>query len=121
MLTRFAEHAFSITGNEGKEGIAVVPGEDPEERLDTADDKPVRILNGFAIYSPSQGFELVSLSRLNDGSKQEDFEAIGYVSPAFVNEEDADQDDDDDDRNLRSRWSTTRLECYSIDYTRFHE
>ncbi|TFK90087.1 hypothetical protein K466DRAFT_661043, partial [Polyporus arcularius HHB13444] len=117
------KHALSITGNEGKEGIAVVPGEDPEERLDTADGEPVRILNGFAIYNPSQGFELVSLSCLNDGSKQVDFEAIGYVSPAFVNEEDADQDDDDDDdnRDLHSRWRTTRLECYSIDYTRFHE
>ncbi|KAI0718349.1 S-adenosyl-L-methionine-dependent methyltransferase [Cerioporus squamosus] len=117
-------HTFSITGKETREsGTAVVPGEDPDERLDASDDKPLRILNRFAIYDPSQSFELVPLSRLHDGSGKPDLEAVGYVSPAFVNEEDADQEDDldDDCPDVGSLWRTTTLFCYSIDYTQLYE
>ena len=119
---RGSEHVCLITGAEASEDQAFVPGEDPEERLDAVDNNPVRILNHFAIFDPSRAFEFVSLTQL-DGSEKSDFQAVGYVSPAFVNEEDADQDDDvDDDRpDPQLRWRTTKILSYSIDYTQNNE
>ncbi|RPD65262.1 S-adenosyl-L-methionine-dependent methyltransferase [Lentinus tigrinus ALCF2SS1-6] len=121
-LTALPEHVCNITGTEAREGEALVPGEDPEERLDTVDDEPVRILNDFAIFDPSRGFNYVPLDHRNASGKAE-IEAVGHVSPAFMNEEDADQDDDVDDNHptAHPRWRTTSISCYSIDYTAYQE
>jgi hypothetical protein len=75
----------------------IIPAEDPDGDLygynnDANIFKPTRTLTDFAVFDPGRQNELVSLKGLeDDGAK---LEAAGYVSAAWVNEEDAGQEDD---------------------------
>ncbi|KAI0652489.1 S-adenosyl-L-methionine-dependent methyltransferase [Trametes meyenii] len=107
----------------------IVFGEDPLERLGSgADSKPIRALAEFSIFDATHQFELVSLDIFDkEGpAQQNQYEAAGWVSPVFVNEEDAGQEDglvdnnnDQQQHNGQMRLRTSTILRWTIDYTRF--
>ena len=101
-----------------EEGDTVVLGEDA--------DKPVRLLTEFEIFGPTDRLEYQNLETLHHlDSTLSHLEAAGFVSPVFLNEEDAGQEDDlGDEFNLSSRQQhlrTSPILQYVIDYQRMDE
>ena len=98
----------------------VIWGEDPDERLVNVSDKPVRILHDFVLFDP-KSYKYIPLNYLHDPEgRNYDFEAAGYASPVFVNEEDAVEDEDEDEEPQR-RLRTSSVFSYSVDYTNANE
>lgn len=77
----------------------IIPGEDLEDEYGSDDEvnemsKPIRVLSGFTIFDPKHQNELVSLNVMEeDDGVDREFEAVGYVVPSFINEEDEGQED----------------------------
>lgn len=81
--------------------LAII-GEDPFTDGDEGDPdaKPVRVLSDFAIYDPKHGSEMVPLSSIEeDDGVDRQFEAEGFVSPYYQNDEDEGQEDDDENKD----------------------
>lgn len=94
-------------------------GEDPVERHDASDTKPIRILHDFVIFDPFNDLELVPLDFLDDASEsRRGFEAAGFVAPLFLDDDDDDDgDSDEDDVEELPRLHTSAIWRYSIDHT----
>ncbi|KAF5385343.1 hypothetical protein D9615_001032 [Tricholomella constricta] len=87
-------------GGELESGDLVLAGEDPflgeDADADQDDSKPIRVLMDFAVYDPTHGAELVSLSAIEeDDGVDRQFEAAGFAFPYVANEEDEGQEDGD--------------------------
>nr|ANR76343.1 DNA methyltransferase [Ganoderma lucidum] len=98
----------------------VVQGEDPDDYGD-GEGKPVRQLSDFVVFdpNPSRGLEILSLDLLHDSAgTHRQFEAAGWVSPVYLNEEDAGQEDgvEDDEELKPQRFRTSAIFRYFIDY-----
>ncbi|KAH9942756.1 S-adenosyl-L-methionine-dependent methyltransferase [Amylocystis lapponica] len=109
-------------GDIKEKASTVIAGEDQDDYdNDSTDNKPVRILSEFCVFDPIHDMEVISLSLLDDSDGVEDrhFQAAGYVSPLFLNEEDAGQEDELDE-NLQ-HLQTTAIFRWSLDYTRPNE
>lgn len=76
----------------------VIHGENDNDELfeDDADDqKPIRVLDDFAIFDPKHGCEMVMLDALErDDGVDRQFEAAGMVSSYYENDEDDGQNDE---------------------------
>ncbi len=76
----------------------VIHGENDNDELfeDGADDqKPIRVLDDFAIFDPKHGCEMVMLDALErDDGVDRQFEAAGMVSSYYENDEDDGQHDE---------------------------
>lgn len=77
----------------------IIIGEDLEDEYGSDNEvqemsKPIRILSGFTIFDPKHQNELVSLNVMEeDDGMDREFEAVGYVVPSFINDEDEGQED----------------------------
>lgn len=93
-------------------------GEDPEDvdpEENGQEKKPIRVLSDFALFDPKRNLQLMSLEALDDNPRGH-YEAAGYVTPVFVNEEDAGQEDEDEE-DVMQRLRTSRVLRYSFDCT----
>ena len=103
----------------------VVLGEDADD-LASPTDKPVRLLTEFQIFNPSDGFEYQDLHAFHrSDSLRSHLEAAGFVSPVFLNEEDAGQEDDlggeTDLYSSQQHLRTSPILQYVMDYRRMDE
>ncbi|KAF9486388.1 S-adenosyl-L-methionine-dependent methyltransferase [Pholiota conissans] len=72
----------------------VIQGEDPDDDGSEEDEKPIRLLDNFAIFDPKHRFEMVCLDSLEkDDGVDRQFEAAGHVSAYYENDEDEGQED----------------------------
>lgn len=91
----------------------IIFGEDLE---DDDGSKPVRVLTDFVIFDIKHDNEIVSLDALDDRTIERQLEAVGYVAPAYINEEDAGQDDDVSDDAEKQRLRTSVIWNFEIEY-----
>ncbi|GBE88031.1 hypothetical protein SCP_1202590 [Sparassis crispa] len=99
----------------------VVLGEDTDDEYEGTESKPIRVLSDFCIFDPKHGLQVVSLDLLDAGDYVGHFEAAGFVSPLFLNEEDAGQEDgidDDEPASSLQRLRTSAVFRYTIDYAK---
>ena len=108
----------------------IITGEDLDDDADADSDqtlrsesKPVRILSDFSFYDPRNNLEMVPLPRVGeDHGFDQHIEAVGFVTPFVLNEEDDAQLDDsvaDDQDRQYLRLST--IINLSIDYSKKDE
>ena len=103
----------------------VVLGEDSDDLASPAD-KPVRLLTEFEIFGPSNAYEYQGLDALHRSDLPcSQLQAAGFVSPVFLNEEDAGQEDDlRDELDLASSQQhlrTSSILQYTLDYQQMDE
>ncbi|TCD63769.1 hypothetical protein EIP91_004952 [Steccherinum ochraceum] len=97
-------------------------GEDPEDvkpddALDAQERKPIRYLSDFAFFDTRRNLEMAPLTVLDGvASAAGHYEAVGYVAPMFVNEEDAGQEDEDEE-DVMQRLRTSQVLNYSLNFT----
>jgi DNA (cytosine-5)-methyltransferase 1 len=95
----------------------VIQGEDPDEDEDEedSDQKPIRLLDDFAIFDPKHGHEMVTLDALEqDDGVDRQFEAAGLVTAYYENDEDEGQEDGDTEPLYVNLSAILR---YSVDYS----
>lgn len=114
-------------GDVQETSATVLEGEGQDEELDPAagcSDKPVRVLHGFVLFDSKRDYEYIPLNYLHDPEgRGRNFEAAGNVTPAFLNDvdEDAAQDEDLNGDYTPTRFRTSSVFNYSVDYTNFDE
>ncbi|KAI0066707.1 S-adenosyl-L-methionine-dependent methyltransferase [Artomyces pyxidatus] len=89
-----------------------------EERPESNDDKPIRVLSDFTIFDAKDDCLMVSLDNYEENRE---ICGAGIVTPYFINEEDEGQEDDDDEYPGVRVALTALLRQGTMDYTKRSE